>query len=745
MKKMFAVLLAALIAISVSMIITSPVLALHNSTVQWVQNWPYDRKTVTSYLNSTSIAFKGNSTGAFNATFSVTNLLGSPDDIKSVRVVIDRDNSGLVYFHFVAGYVYYVTSEGIISSVTGWFADPTEFDSRGWPGTVIFNGQTGPAVPLSPGVTYYFTMVFDQGPPTCKYYLNVYTEDQGTPTSGIPQTRFTQLWMTVDNNPPEITLTAPMDVNGSVVTNGSKVLGMLESHCGNNYFWLNFTADDIRNGDTTHATGILNYTITVDGVYFDSENMTSNSTAPYNKHKSYISTLSATGEYHYAANVSTLDVSKYGAVWALSNGTHTFKITVFDKVQWMTSITIHFNYTQPKKPFALSPSKGTSALKTYVTTANAESGLVTSTQYKSPQGAYENKTLGTLVTASGYNFGASLTLSITVYIPTYINYNATYHTFNILVYRGSTKADGTFSIQFVFPEAPAGLYNVTARTSVQWCSVSFNVTPEIVYTPDEVVGPCIITVEATGFTAQNATKPSFFFIVPDALSGANPQISHNWYIDGNGTLQNYLSKYSSSINEIVDATMNWGVMQQGTYNVEIKHINGTYWNGWGTQSWTTIPCFVGSNRIVVTNTLGLLVGIANDTATIRTATGSMTTTLNKLNATITGINGNVVYIKTALGPMNTTLNAINAKILSIDWTGIAHMSTTLGQVNATVNGIAGNVLTIKSNTNSIPDIKTNTDTIPNLTMPIYIAVVLSLIAAIAAILCAILVYRKIAT
>ena len=84
--------------------------------------------------------------------------------------------------------------------------------------------------------------------------------------------------------------------------------------------------------------------------------------------------------------------------------------------------------------------------------------------------------------------------------------------------------------------------------------------------------------------------------------------------------------------------------------------------------------------------------------------------------------------------MNTTLNAIKAKIDSIDWTGLATWSTSFGKVNATINRIDGNTISVK----------TNTDTIPNLTMPIYIAVILSLIAAIAAIACAILVLRKIA-
>jgi hypothetical protein len=446
--------------------------------------------------------------------------------------------------------------------------------------------------------------------------------------------------------------------------------------------------------------------------------------------------LALTANYSYTAKVTTLDG------WDLYAGVHNFTITVFDGVGNMKSVFVNFTYVPPPSPFVLTPSSGNAAVSTYVETANAASGLVTSTQV-----IYGSKTLGTLVTATGYSFGANLALTITVYIPTYSSYFNTYHTYNVLVYKNKTDANGNFTATFVFPEAPAGIYNVTAYTTHLWCSKWFTVTPEIVYSPDEVTGPALITVTATGFTAQNTTGYSWFFIVPDALQGVNTQVDRWWYIDGNGTLKNYLNYYTTSINEKVNTTLNWPFMQSGTYNVEIKHIDGDYWNG-PTYSWIYKPCFVGSNTISVVGSLGLLVTIANDTAYIRQGVDTISASLNTLSPEITSISNNVVSIKTTvglisanvsqltpvitridgnvvtvnstLGVMKTTLNAVNANITSIDWTGLATVSTDFGSV------------------------KTNTDKIPSLTLPIYIAVVLSLIAAIAAVICAILVLRKIA-
>jgi methyl-accepting chemotaxis protein len=173
----------------------------------------------------------------------------------------------------------------------------------------------------------------------------------------------------------------------------------------------------------------------------------------------------------------------------------------------------------------------------------------------------------------------------------------------------------------------------------------------------------------------------------------------------------------------------------------------------------TINTVAGSINTTLNTLSPVITRIDGNVVTINTVAGSINTTLNTLSPVITRIDGNVVTINSTLGPMSTTLDAINATINSIDWTGLAAMNTTLGNISGNVTEIRGNVVSIKANTDTIPGIsssvtsikantdtipavKTNADNIPGLTTPIYIAVVLSLIAAIAAIAGAFLIYRK---
>jgi len=741
-KQMSTALVVLLIASIVSMALIGSVNAIHVAKISWISDKSLKKYAPpgASYgilISNTTRAFAGTLAGGFLAVFAVNNTVQTykTDPITAVRVVIDRNSTNYVLFKFTKGWVTYANSS---TALAGWEADPTEFDANGWPGTIIFNGISDS---IAPGAVYWFWMTFGSGPSSCSYphALGIYTEDEGT-TSKTPETDFNgYLGILINNYLPQIF---------PGISNGTTVYGHLENHCGNNYFVLNFTANDMAS--PIHATGISNYTIYFNGPRLDFENKTQNSTRNIATPPNYLSTLAVNGTYRYSAKISTLDPTVN-----LNVGTNNFTITVANGVGYVTKVFVKFTYVPPPSPLVLTPSTGNAAVSTYVTAKNAKTGLVNSTQE-----IYGAKTLGTVVTASGYNFGASNALTITVYIPTYSSYFATYHTYRVLVYSGTTNSAGNFSVTFVFPEAPAGVYNVTAQTKAQWCSRWFTVTPEIVYAPDQLTGPALITMTATGFTAKNGTY-SWFFIVPDALQGVNTQVDRWWYIDGNGTLQNSLNTYTSSVNERVNTTLNWPFMQTGTYNVEIKEINGTYWNG-KTPGWVYTPCFVGGNTISVISSLGLLVTIANETAyiekgvtminaslntlgpkitsisgnvvTMMTTVGQINATLNQLKPVIIGISNNVVTIQTTLGVMNTTLNAINAKITSINWAGLATMSTGFGPLNATVNTINGNV-------NSV---KTNTDKIPGLTMPIYLAIIFSLIAAIAAIVCVIMLLRKVA-
>jgi hypothetical protein len=328
-----------------------------------------------------------------------------------------------------------------------------------------------------------------------------------------------------------------------------------------------------------------------------------------------------------------------------------------------------------------------------------------------------------------------------------------------LVYNGTTNADGTFSASFTFPEAPAGLYNVSAKTSFMECAVWFEVLPEVIYKPDEVIGPALIEVIATGFTAQNTTTSpaenrfgSWLFIVPDALQGVNTQIDRWWFIDGNGTLRNRLNTYTVLCAENVGTTLNWPWMEPGTYTVEIKHIDGDWWNG-PVMNWVRKPCFIGGNIITVKETLSLLIDINakldylkpiveridGNVVTINTTAGRIEAKIDQLSPVITRIDGNVVTINTTVGQINTTLATIGPQLAAINWNDLATIKTSVGtDLSGKVTSIQGDVATIKTDAGDVRG------QLPNIANYIIVVIVLTLIAALAAIACVFLVFRKIA-
>jgi hypothetical protein len=303
--------------------------------------------------------------------------------------------------------------------------------------------------------------------------------------------------------------------------------------------------------------------------------------------------------------------------------------------------------------------------------------------------------------------------------------------------------NGTFTATFIFPKAPAGIYVIWVYSTPCNKSSTFEVLPEVIYKPDLVVGPAPIEVMATGFTAQNATRPSWFFIVPDALQGVNTQVDRWWYIDGNGTLQNWLNTLTVGV-ENVSTTLNWPWMEPGTYTVEIKHIDGDWWNGTG-MNWVYKQCFVGGNIITVKETLSLLIDINTkveridgNVVTLSTTAGRIEATINQLSPVITRIDGNVVTINTVVGQINTTLATVGPQLTAIA-PDIATIKTSVGTgLSGTVTSIQGDVATIKTDAG---DVKGQLPTLTNYTL---IAVIFSVIAAIAAIACAFLVFRKIA-
>jgi hypothetical protein len=682
-----------------------------------------------------------------NVTFRVNNtqpLLGGPGNIVRVQFHIWEDPSLGAIFHYLDSTPQYEQ----------WKTRILEKDTKGWARLIEFYlDEANFGIGIAPGNNATYTVTFGALAlgKTLNYtgevpefivtsaYQNSYAEDQSI------------YWYL---GPPQLTVNVdiiPSPVNGNVT-------GLLfGTGCGHHYFNVTFTATD--------TFGILNYTISIAGPQqaTDWGNTTKNWWTSY-----------PTSYTNVTQWVDFLD------------GNYTVTVKVFDTMKVSASDSISFRYIHPQRPIGLSPTSGYAASETGI--ANAVSGLVNSTQT-----VYGNKVFGTNVTVSGYGFGASKTVKVTVYIPTYYSYNSTYHSFEVLVASTTTDASGNYTTWFIFPKAPMGTYNVTGVSATYTCATTFQVLPQIIYNPNSVIGPAVVNVEATGFpNANNSVVPgpnnwNRILILcnnKDTLLGIDSQVLEDWYIDANGTLQNVITGVLGG--RRVHNGIVWPALQPGTYNLTLvlytnDQVNQPllYWNSPTWQSITT-NYFEHTNTITVEETLSLLIDINakldylkpiveridGNVVTINTTAGRIEAKVDQLSPVITRIDGNVVTLNTTLGNVQATLNQLSPVITRIDG-NVVTLNTTLGQINTTMatvgpqlaaispdiatiktsvgTGLSGKVDSIQGNVTIVKtDVGDISTQVPSLTTPIYIAVVFSIIAAIAAIACAFLVYRKIA-
>jgi hypothetical protein len=162
----------------------------------------------------------------------------------------------------------------------------------------------------------------------------------------------------------------------------------------------------------------------------------------------------------------------------------------------------------------------------------------------------------------------------------------------------------------------------------------------------------------------------------------------------------------------------------------------------------TVQTTLGTVQTTVNSINATIVAVNNGFATVQTSVGTLTTSLNSLGSTLTGVSGTVGTISTSVGSLTTSLSSIGTTVTGISGT-VATIKTDLGTLTGTVTSIQGNVATIQTNLGTLQtnvgDLQTSVNNVPGqVNVPIWIAVVLALIAALAAIASLLLVRRKIA-
>ena len=732
MKKAIVYLIFAMLLIATFAFAVPNCLAEHNAAVGWIKN-PASTKQV--LIDQTMISTQWQDLYSVFSPSAITHVTGnqrnaliinvtnvSGDIITVVEVFLPQDTNFFAQFYLNSTKV----TDGLFNEISDWATETIEIDANREIRAIRFY-----ATELSKGIMppdqRLFHLFFRGGPEYCTYEFTVVTHDEGQPIG--PKKAYThRIKVVMDNFPPIIHSFKP--------ANGATVDG-LPLPCGNHYFSIDITAYD----NTTCSSGIKGavYSVLVlnattgqkiwNASWFASGKIQNETDSNY---KNYYFSKNDTWIAHF-------EVKAYDTSTKLPGGYYNISVTVKDRVGNAKTEVHKIKYVPPPIPeFTASPN-------TWI--KNPTTGLV-----ESEQVVYKNKILGSSVTLTDTGFKSNTKVEFRIYIPTYISYNYTYHTFNILVNSTTAKADGSATATFIFPKAPQGTYTVSiigvdpAGTPLtKYKTVA--VVCEIIFNPNEVIGPAVIDVEATGLhhPASERPLPTTYLLIreqswanpKDAIMGINQHIPYNWYIDYNGTLQNWITKTTGVK---VEPGFSMPILQPGTYEITLL-VQGEFYY-WQCITWGQPLTYTSqTNTIKVVSTLDLLPTINQ--------------TLDELKPIITEIRNNVVTIKTTVGTINATLEQLKPVITRID-SNVVTINTTVGTIKGTITTIKDDVAYIK--TNEGWDVRVNTKDLggvtqaandakqaaEGLTLPVYLAVIFSLIAVIIAAICAVLVYRKIA-
>ena len=320
-------------------------------------------------------------------------------------------------------------------------------------------------------------------------------------------------------------------------------------------------------------------------------------------------------------------------------------------------------------------------------------------------------------------------------------------------------ADGQFNVTvpWTIPSYPGGELWIYAYStfvdnytgSGEIASTYFTVTPSLVATPSSVAANgSIITITGTGLmrhTAYTIDIDNQAFAVPNFYSytyGWDPMGS---YYPGAGVVQ-----YASSV-VWADDCGNLAIQLVAAGFRPGEHVVALYAaipNSYGYFSWDS-GTFSGRGfgNYSLNAYVLFTVTTENDTevnAIVTSMNSTFAAQLQTMGAQITSIQNDVATITTNTGTIQAAVSALDAKVTTL--TGnVATVSTNLGTLTGTVTSIQGDVATIKTDVGTIKATTTSIKSfLPVDLTPVWIAVILSLIAAIASIYGIIVIRSKIA-
>lgn len=242
----------------------------------------------------------------------------------------------------------------------------------------------------------------------------------------------------------------------------------------------------------------------------------------------------------------------------------------------------------------------------------------------------------------------------------------------------------------------------------------------VVQTTLDAINATVVAIN--GNVATLSTAIGNLQVSVDAINATVVAISGNvaTVMTAVGTLQTSVDAINAtlvSINGVI-ATINTNV---GVIRTTVTNINGNITSITGTLATINGKADTISSAVSgLSGTLSSISSAVSGIATISTTVGSIQTSLSSIRAAVTALDGDIATIQTDLGTLQGTVTSIS--------NGVATIQTDIGTLQADVSGLQEDVTGVPGQVN----------------IPIWIAVVLALIAAIAAIASLLLVRRKIA-
>jgi subtilase family serine protease len=315
---------------------------------------------------------------------------------------------------------------------------------------------------------------------------------------------------------------------------------------------------------------------------------------------------------------------------------------------------------------------------------------------------------------------------------------------------GAQSASGVY---FTITATPVTQVNINAAAYYPMDIISFNI-----YTTDNfTVNPVVTVRDPSGMTVWMATWTltqtgvnTWRMLYMDQMVNSNymqlaadcPLGTWNWTITY--TAQTAGPKTATGLFSVVEKPDMQAVLD--AIDAAEASISGLI-----TTSEGNIKALINtkSGQIVadIADLDAKITSIDGAIVTLSTTLGEVQTTVDALNmdtlgAQITSIASDVATIKTNLGTVSTNVNSLNAKVTDIS-DDIATVQTTLGTLQGTVTSIEGDVATIDTSVGSLQADLTDVQGKVDQT-PAWIAVVLALVAAVAAIFAVITIRQKIA-